>query len=123
MIIRLEAGLSSSDEAREQFVRVADIACISTTLDGFQDRLKQGAHVAAAIALAPEAGEIVGGTQFQEPPLLAPRNLDRLPEAGFSAPAIRFRPTERELAAEAMQVGEPEPLAGLLDKGEALRKV
>src|SRR5579859_2140049 len=48
------------------------------------------------------------------------RDFHCVPEAGLRSRPIRLWLPEHELTAEPVQLREPEPFAGLLDKGKAL---
>ena len=63
-------------------------------------------------------GEAGRGAQFEHAGLLLTGDLDGSEEAGFRPLRVRLRPIECDLALQAMQVGEPEPLPGSFDKGE-----
>ena len=49
---------------------------------------------------------------------LASGDVDRPEETRFRQRVVRLRPCERDLAIEAMQLGEPKPLARSFDKAE-----
>jgi hypothetical protein len=78
---------------------------------------KRGHHWATRFA--PQSGEIDRGAQFEDACFLAAGGVDGLQEARFRPRPIRLRPFERDVAIDPMQVGEPEPLPRLLDKGES----
>ena len=101
---------------------VADVPRALAAFDLRQDRLHQRAGIVGRTRVAPEAGEIDRGAQFEEARLLATGYLDRFEERGFGPCSVGFRPSERDLTIDTVQVGEPEPLPGLLDKGEGVVK-
>src|ERR1700761_6797500 len=123
MAIKPKAGRFSSSKAGKQFVRGTDVARFGAAFDRLQDRLQQRPYIAVGVAVAPEAGEIVGGAQFQQAALLAASDFNRSFETGLRARAVFVLLTERKTAAEAMQIGEPEPFTGMFDEGEASREI
>jgi hypothetical protein len=88
-------------------------------LDLREDRLQQSAGTIGRARFAPQSGEIDRGAQFEDACFLAAGGVDGLQEARFRPRPMRLRPFERDVAIDPMQVGEPEPLPRLLDKGES----
>src|SRR6185437_15305308 len=107
----------------KQSSRVADIGRGCAALDRRQDWLQQRAQIVVGFSIAPEPGEIVGCPEFEQAALLAPRDLDRLPEACLGVGSIRLCLSQRKLPAQSMQLGEPKAFAGPCDKSEALRQI
>ena len=65
-----------------------------------------------------ETREVGRGAQFEHPGFLATGDFDRPGGNRLRRASVGLRPLERDLAVEAMQIGEPKAFAGLLDKGE-----
>src|SRR5712691_5815068 len=107
----------------EQAAGVTDIAGGLAALDRGQDRLQQGVKVLVRPAVAPETGKVCCGAQLKQASVLASRNADGLGEAGLRARAVRHGLPQRELPAQAVQIGEPVLFAGLFDEGKCVREV
>ena len=65
------------------------------------------------------AGEVDRSAQFEHTRLLAPGDFHGLEETGLGPRPVWLPALEGDLTTNAMQFRKPEPLAGLLDEGEA----
>src|SRR5689334_15025117 len=123
LIFASETAIRNLSHCGEKLSGLTDVLRGVTAFDRGKHRLEQRTDVVVGSAVAPEPGEIVRRAQFQQAALLAARSVDRLSEAGLCQHPIRSLPAQRELAAEAMQLRQPEAFAGLLDEGETLGEI